>query len=235
MNFIKNIYYVIFAFLFLMYIVLIVFAFSNLEKFITANTNTSSDVTIILDAGHGGEDGGAVANNIVEKDINLSITKKLANIFKASGFNVVMTRKDDSMINTEGDSISSRKVSDMKNRLAIFNQKENDVVISIHQNKFPQEQYYGTQIFYSVNNEDSSVLAESIKDAVCNFIQPLNKRECKETTKDIYLLYNSTVPAVIVECGFISNVNEATLLKDKEYQRKIAYSIFVGFLNYINK
>ena len=235
MNFIKNIYNIIFIVLLILYILLVVFAFNNLNKFISTATNPQNDVTIVLDAGHGGEDGGAVANNIIEKDINLSITKELAKIFKASGFNVVMTRNSDNMINTEGDSIASKKVSDMKNRLEIFNESDNNVVISIHQNKFPQEQYYGAQVFYSYNDENSSLLAESIRDSICNFIQPENNRQCKETTKDIYLLYNSKVPSVIVECGFISNVSEANLLKNKEYQRKIAYSIFIGYLNYMNK
>ena len=235
MNFIKNIYNIIFIVLLILYILLVVFAFNNLNKFISTATNPQNNVTIVLDAGHGGEDGGAVANNIIEKDINLSITKELAKIFKATGFNVVMTRNSDNMINTEGDSIASKKVSDMKNRLEIFNESDNNVVISIHQNKFPQEQYYGAQVFYSCNDESSSLLAESIRDTICDFIQPENNRQCKETTKDIYLLYNSKVPSVIVECGFISNVNEANLLKNKEYQRKIAYSIFIGYLNYMNK
>ena len=235
MNFIKNIYNIIFIVLLILYILLVVFAFNNLNKFISTATNPQNNVTIVLDAGHGGEDGGAVANNIIEKDINLSITKELAKIFKATGFNVVMTRNSDNMINTEGDSIASKKVSDMKNRLEIFNESDNNVVISIHQNKFPQEQYYGAQVFYSCNDESSSRLAESIRDSICNFIQPENNRQCKETTKDIYLLYNSKVPSVIVECGFISNVSESNLLKNKEYQRKIAYSIFIGYLNYMNK
>ena len=129
------------------------------------------------------------------------------------------------MINTEGDSIASKKVSDMKNRLKIFNESDNNVVISIHQNKFPQEQYYGAQVFYSCNDESSSLLAESIRYSICNFIQPENNRQCKETTKDIYLLYNSKVPSVIVECGFISNSGEAALLSDENYQNKMAFAI----------
>jgi N-acetylmuramoyl-L-alanine amidase len=234
MKSVKNIYYIIFAGLFLLYLLLIIFSFAHLNDFLSANNSSCDDVTIVLDAGHGGEDGGAVANEIVEKNINLTITKKLAQIFKASGSNVVTTRNSDTMIDTDGDTIRSRKVSDMKHRLSIFNENENNVVISIHLNKFDQEKYRGSQVFYSANNENSTLLAESIKNSIVSFIQPDNTRECKKATSDIYLLYNSTVPSVIVECGFISNFDEAKLLKSNDYQNQIVYAIYVGFLEYYN-
>lgn len=235
MKSVKNIYYIIFIGLFLLYLSLIIFAFTHLDSYTNVNSNAVDNITVVIDAGHGGEDGGAVANDIVEKDINLSIANKLAEILRFSGFNVVTTRSTDTMINTDGDSISGKKLSDMKNRLAMFNSNENNIVVSIHQNKFPQEKYSGTQIFYSQNNENSLKLADCIKRSVNSLLQPENNRENKPASKDIYLLYNSTVPALIVECGFISNYNEAEKLKTEEYQNMLAYSVYIGILDYCNK
>lgn len=230
----KRTQYIILIILLILYFGLVITAFLNLDNFTDVDTSSVNDVTIVLDAGHGGEDGGAVANEVVEKDINLSITNILADIFKASGFNVVSTRTSDIMINTYGETLRERKVSDMKNRLEIFNENPNNIIISIHQNKFTQEKYSGTQVFYSQNSPESSLLAESIKNSVATVLQPENKRECKEATKDIYLLYNSDNPAVIVECGFISNYIEAEKLKSKKYQKELAFSIFSGFIDFYN-
>ncbi len=230
----SKLYYVIYISILVIYIILVLISFVNLSNFTPVNTSNINDVTIILDAGHGGEDGGATDNDIVEKDINLSITLMLADIFNANGYNVVLTRTTDDFVNAEGDSVRERKVSDMKNRLAIFNSSPNNIVISIHQNKFTQEKYSGTQIFYSSNNTESGLLAESIRSTVISLLQPDNNRSCKESNSDIYLLNNSTVPAVIVECGFISNVEEANKLKTEEYQKHLAFSIFTGFMEYYN-
>lgn len=221
--------------LFVVYVLLIVIAFCNIDKFSAVNATGTNDITIVLDAGHGGEDGGAVANGVVEKDINLSITKKLAEIFKANGFSVITTRDNDTMFNAGGNTLRERKISDMKNRLELFNGSEKNVVISIHQNKFSQERYSGTQVFYSPNNDNSKLLADSVRNNIISLIQPDNTRECKKASRDIYLLYNSTTPAIIVECGFISNTEEALKLKDENYQNKIAFAVFSGFLEYYNK
>lgn len=235
MKSLRRIYYLIFIGLFVLYLLLVTFSFIHLDDFSQTSNNRFNDITVVIDPGHGGEDGGAVANGIVEKDINLSISKKLKSVFRSSGFNVVLTRDKDEMINTDGDTIGSKKVSDMKNRLSVYNQNENNVVISIHQNKFTQEKYSGAQVFYSFKNSKSEVLAQSIRNSIVTYLQPDNNRECKRTTKDIYLLYNANVPSVIVECGFISNVSEAEKLKTDDYQNQLAYSIYIGFLEYINK
>lgn len=235
MKSLRRIYYLIFIGLFVLYLLLVTFSFIHLDDFTQTSNNRFNDITVVIDPGHGGEDGGAVANDIVEKDINLSISKKLKSVFRSSGFNVVLIRDKDEMINTDGDTIGSKKISDMKNRLSIYNQSENNVVISIHQNKFTQEKYSGTQVFYSFKNSNSEVLAQSIRNSIVTYLQPDNNRECKKTTKDIYLLYNANVPSVIVECGFISNVAEAEKLKTDDYQNQLAYSIYIGFLEYINK
>lgn len=208
-------------------------AYSYLTTSVAANER---NVIMIIDPGHGGEDGGAVANDgTIEKDINLSISKKLQSIFLQNGFDVVMTREDDIAIYDDGiDTLKEKKTSDMKNRLEIYNSSPQNVIISIHQNKFEQSQYNGTQIFYSKNNADSEILANSIKESVVSNIQPENTRECKEADKNIYLLYNAENPAVIVECGFISNEEDLSKLKNDQYQSQLAIAIFNGFLQYYN-
>lgn len=208
-------------------------AYSSLSTIAKASENKA---TVVIDAGHGGEDGGAVApDGTMEKDINLSIALKLRSIFHQNGINVVMTRNSDTSICDEGiDTLKGRKTSDMKNRLKIFNASSDNIIISIHQNKFEQSKYSGTQIFYSKNNPLSCKLAESIKSSVISNIQPENTRECKAADKNIFLLYNSENPAVIVECGFLSNGDELKMLKNDEYQSKLALAIFDGFMKYYN-
>lgn len=203
---------------------------------ITVNTSAEMPAnlpTIVIDAGHGGEDGGAVnEDGVLEKDINLEISLKTADLLNFFGFDVVMTRTDDTALSGDEQTVHTRKVADMNNRLKIFNSNENNVVISIHQNKFEQSQYHGTQVFYSPNNEDSGVLAENVKYAVKKLIQPDNERECKKSDSGIYLLKHATVPAIIVECGFISNMEECANLLDEIYQKQISYAIASGFLDY---
>lgn len=192
---------------------------------------------IIIDAGHGGEDGGAVSQSgMLEKDVNLEISLKLKDLLIQGGFSVKSTRDTDiSVCDSDISTVHGRKVSDLKNRLTMFNENKNNIVISIHQNKFTESKYSGTQIFYSGNNEKSSELAENIKTTVVSLLQPENTRECKKADKNIYLLDNCNVPSIIVECGFLSNQNEAALLAQDNYRRQIAYSIYLGFLQYYNK
>ena len=209
-------------------------ACNSLDRQVLGKVNNRT-YTIILDAGHGGEDGGAVgADGTMEKDINLSIAKKLQQLLLVSGFNVRMIRDSDVSIYSDGmETIKEKKVSDLKNRLNIANESENNILISIHQNKFPQSQYNGTQVFYSENNPGSKELAENIRESVIGFLQPENKRETKPATKDIYILYNCKNVAVMVECGFLSNDAELQKLKDETYQDEMAFSIYCGFLEYI--
>lgn len=189
--------------------------------------------TIVIDAGHGGEDGGATANGVSEKDVNLDIALKLRDLLTLSGYNVVMTRETDTSIyDASAQTISEKKVSDLHNRLSIINSSEDNILISIHQNKFEQSQYSGAQIFYSDNNTQSSVLAESIRKSITGFLQPDNKRELKVGGSNIYILDKATVPAVIVECGFLSNPDEAEKLSDDRYRTQMAFAIYCGFLEY---
>lgn len=190
--------------------------------------------TVVIDAGHGGEDGGASGSSgIPEKEINLAIAKNLEQLLTVSGYQVVMTRTSDTEIGDNTlDTIRARKVSDMRQRLKILENQENCVFISIHQNFFTQNQYAGTQIFYSKNNSESKPLSEDIRARVVELLQKDNKRETKPATSAIYLLWEAKIPAVLVECGFLSNAQEEARLKDPSYQQKMAFSIYSGFLDY---
>ena len=190
---------------------------------------------VVLDAGHGGEDGGAVGvNGVLEKDINLSIVLKIAEILSDDGFSVKLIRSTDTSV---GDfslsTVSERKRSDIKSRVQTVNATENCILVSIHQNIFEQPQYSGAQMFYSPNNPGSALLAECIRNEVVSRIQPENHRENKSAENGIFLLKNVAVPAVIVECGFISNSEEAALLAEPSYQEKMAEAIAAGIVRYL--
>ena len=188
---------------------------------------------IILDAGHGGFDGGAVAQDgTVEKDINLKITLSVAHFLKQSGFEVVLTRENDvSTDDVETDKIATRKKSDLKNRLNLMKDYPDAVFVSVHLNKFTTSAASGSQVFYSKFSQ-SEKLGECIQNSIVNYLQPENVRVNKQATKSMYLLYNATVPSVLVECGFLSNKAELEKLKNTEYQNKMAFCIYSGILEY---
>lgn len=193
--------------------------------------------TVIVDAGHGGPDGGtSAADGTLEKDINLQIATKLNEMLKAMGVETVMIRDTDvSIHNDSADTIRQKKISDLKNRLNIINNAENAIFVSIHQNHFSDSKYSGTQVFYSKNNPLSDSLADSIRHSVISYLQTDNTREIKQSGTEIYLLHHAQIPAVMVECGFLSNINETENLKNEEYQRKIAFLIAVGIVDFFNK
>jgi len=191
--------------------------------------------TIILDAGHGGVDGGAVGvNGEVEKDINLSIALILRDMFRMSGYEVVMTRETDISIHDEGiKSVRKMKTSDLHNRLALVEAHPNAVFVSIHQNKFGSSSSWGTQVFFSPNNPLSEELAASIQSNVTALLQPGNNREYKKAGKNLYLMYQAKCPSVLVECGFLSNAEEAVKLSQTQYQSQMAFSIYYSVMDYL--
>lgn len=193
--------------------------------------------TVVLDAGHGGEDGGAIsANGIVEKDLNLTITQLLKDLLTANGFSVILTRSDDRLLyDTDIDYHGRKKALDLAARREIAQGVENCVFISIHMNAFPMEQYRGLQVWYSKNNPRSFALAKAVQKAVCEDLQPQNTREVKAASSTIYLLHHLQCPAILVECGFLSNPEEAALLATKEYQRELARLLFISLNNEIRK
>ena len=197
---------------------------------------TDEPVTVILDPGHGGEDGGAVGYDgiTVEKDINLAVALKLRDLLKLGGFNVIMTRQEDVSTCDSGlKTVKQRKTSDIVNRLKVAKENSNAIFVSIHQNQFTQSQYWGTQIFYGRHNPDSAVLAETLQRTFRELLQNENKREHKKSGKEIYILYNSEIPTVMVECGFLSNPDECKLLCDDGYQNQVAFTVYTGLMKYI--
>ncbi|MBR5272998.1 MAG: N-acetylmuramoyl-L-alanine amidase CwlD [Clostridia bacterium] len=192
---------------------------------------------IVIDAGHGGVDGGSVGmDGTLEKEINLKIALKLRDTLELYGYETVMIREEDKSIhNADANTIREKKVSDLHNRLNIINSTDNCVYISIHQNYFEQSKYSGTQVFYSPNNEESEMLAQIMQQTIVETLQNDNTRQIKCADKTLYLLYNSNKPSVMIECGFLSNVNELSLLKTDEYQQQMALCIANGILKYTEK
>lgn len=203
---------------------------------VLANANLQNLKTVIIDAGHGGFDGGAVAfDGTVEKDINLNISQTLAKFLKQNGFRVIMTRESDvSTEDTEDSKISSKKKSDLKNRLDLMNDYKDAIFVSIHLNKFTTSSAFGSQVFYS-KDDRARFLGEKIQNSIVALIQPENTRVNKQATSSTYLLYNATIPAVLVECGFLSNRQELEKLKTKEYQNKLSFGIYCGILEYFKE
>jgi N-acetylmuramoyl-L-alanine amidase len=210
-------------------------SYNKIGKMASALAHTSQP-TIVLDAGHGGEDGGAASKSgLQEKDINLAVTLNLKNMLISSGFTVVTTRNTDISIGDKSlGTIRERKASDIHNRLKIMEEQDNCIFISIHQNHFSDSKYDGSQIFYSKNNEQSKLLADTIQTQIVHLLQPQNKRKIKPADNTIFLLSHAKVPAIIVECGFLSNDAEAKKLSEPLYQRQMAFSIYSGLLDYLS-
>lgn len=203
------------------------------SKLVQSTTNGTSR-TVIIDAGHGGEDGGAVGKGgVVEKDINLPIAMKTAESLKKSGYDVILTRDGDyAVYSEEAKTLREKKVSDIHNRFAIIEDSGDCIFVSIHMNHFDSAYVCGAQTFYSGNNPESKKLADSVQSAIKTLVQPENERVTKKATSSIYLLYYAQVPAIMVECGFISNENEAAKLQTTEYQNQMAAAIAEGINHY---
>lgn len=190
----------------------------------------------MANSAHGGFDGGAVASDgTVEKDINLNITLTLADFLRQSGFEVILTRQNDvSTDDVETSQISTKKKSDLRNRLNLMKDYPESVFVSIHLNKFTTSAANGSQVFYSGKDQRSKELGEFIQRSVVERLQPDNARVNKQATSSTYLLYNATVPAVLVECGFLSNRADLERLKNEDYQKQMAFCIYCGILDYFS-
>ena len=190
---------------------------------------------VVLDAGHGGMDGGATAGNVRESEINLAITQKTRALLTLMGYRVIMTREDDALLADENAStVRAQKRSDLKNRLDIMAGTPNSVGISIHQNHFSQSYVHGAQVFYG-RAEGSRQLAEIIQRNIAEYLQTDNRRKIKEADSTLYILDNNrTNPAVMVECGFLSNPSDAENLQQEQYQEKLAFLIAAALMEYEN-
>ncbi len=192
---------------------------------ITVNANT---LVIVIDAGHGGYDGGAYVDEIKEADINLAISLKLADVFSSNGYKVVMTRTTDEDLSTDD---SFRKKTDMQNRVDIINNSNAVLFLSIHQNYYTNSIYSGAQVFYSSYNYVGGLIASEIQSSIINNLN--NTTRVSKAIDGIYLLDSTEIPGVLIECGFMSNEEELSNLISDEYQELMANAIYMGCLNYL--
>ena len=195
-------------------------------------SQTAELPVVVIDAGHGGKDPGKVGvNGVLEKDINLSIALRLKSLLEQNEVAVVMTREEDRDLASED--ASSRKNEDLRARAGLVRDTSPVVMVSIHQNSFPEEDVDGAQVFYYSGSEEGKRLGTMVQEQLRQELSDGNHRTAK-ANKEYYLLKKATCPAVIVECGFLSNTAEAELLAMEEYQEKIAFAIHLGILEYIN-
>ncbi|MCL2840943.1 MAG: N-acetylmuramoyl-L-alanine amidase [Defluviitaleaceae bacterium] len=185
-----------------------------------------SNRVIVLDAGHGGWDPGMVQNKVEEKHINLSISQKLQTFLEQGGATVIITRLDDS-------DLASNKSGDMHVRRVIANASHADIFVSIHQNAFASKKVHGAQAFYFDESGNSQRLATAIQGRLREFADPGNKFKAK-SNDNYFVLKQTEMPAVLVECGFLTNPGERSRLIDDAYQEKIAWSIYLGIIDYFH-
>ncbi len=207
---------------------------SSFSRTQLASSTPVSNHTIILDAGHGNPDGGATgADGSIESNLNLDIVLKLQNLLESSNCTVILTRSDENGIyEADSNTIREKKISDMKNRANIANNSNAEMLVSIHMNKLEQTQYSGWQTFYKNQDEDSKKIAERIQLSLNSFLKKENTRTIKSIS-GIYLTKNVQLPLVLVECGFLSNTEENKLLQTDSYQNELAWSIYIGIMDYL--
>lgn len=187
---------------------------------------------IVLDAGHGGEDPGKVGNgNIYEKDINLAITEYVKFYLEQNDYQVIMTREKDESLGTTPEGFD--KNGDMRARLQTIEEAGALIAVSIHQNSFADGSVEGAQVFYHESSKEGQLLAKAIQESLWERLDSVKKREIKADTS-YYLLKKSSIPMVIVECGFLSNGRELELLQQESYQRQVAWSVYMGIEKYLN-
>ncbi len=190
-------------------------------------------ICVVIDAGHGGADPGKVGvNGSLEKDINLKIAEMVKSFLEAEDVEVVMTRTDDGGLYDEG--ASNKKVQDMKRRIAVIEEADPAIVVSIHQNSYHEEYVHGAQVFYYTESSAGKKLAELIQKRFVINVDPGNKREAK-ANDSYYLLKKTPCPIVIVECGFLSNREEEKKLNSEIYQEKTAWAVHMGIMQYLNQ
>ncbi|MBS6366627.1 MAG: N-acetylmuramoyl-L-alanine amidase [Clostridiales bacterium] len=197
-------------------------------------TADSAPVQIILDAGHGGEDGGAsTASGVPESQINLEVALRMEDLFALVGQPVQMVRREDVSIYSAGaQTLSQKKVSDLKNRVEMINDTQNALLISIHQNTYTDSKYHGAQVFYAAT-ADSEALGTHLQAQLAAFLDPANLRKAKEASKSIYLMQNIQCTGVLVECGFLSNPQEAAKLQEESYQKQLSAVLVGGVAAYL--
>lgn len=187
--------------------------------------------TIVIDAGHGGKDGGAIGKQtgITESYLNLQYAKALSDVCKQYGYRVVMTRKD--MNGLYSPFATNKKKSEMEKRKQIIEKSKADLVISVHMNSFPSEKSRGAQVFYQEGSEDGQIFADCVQKSLN---QNVEYAKSKSKSGDFFVLNCSNIPSILIECGFLSNSVEEVLLQDKEYINKFCYYVVCGILTYFS-
>ncbi len=202
-----------------------------IETIASAKNVQTQKFTFVIDPGHGGEDPGAVCGEYIEKTLNLDVAALLDDFLSLTSEDIAMTRTDDVLLYKSGEE-SRKKFYDLKNRLDIAENAENGIYIGIHMNKFPLESCKGLQTFYSHNTEESRLLAEMIQQN-SKLLDESNQRVIKPDGSNIYILEHIKIPAVLIECGFISNTADAEKLSDPSYQKRLAFVIYCAAEQYL--
>ena len=201
--------------------------------YVLSEKTDKEKICIAIDAGHGGSDPGKVGiNNALEKDINLSVALKLKNMLEQKDIEVILTRDSDESLAPEG--VTNQKAADMQTRCQIITEANPVFTVSIHQNSYPTPDIRGAQVFYFGQSEKGEALATILQENLVSRLDPDNRRTAK-ANESYYLLKKTPTPTVIVECGFLSNPEEAELLLDADYQNKLARAIYMGILEYLEK
>lgn len=237
--------YLVFTFLFMTAVLFVgnlsVQYFAGRETEDVSSMGETKDIPdVVIDPGHGGEDGGASgADGTLEKELNLMISENIRDLLGLFGIRVQLTRSGDHLLydyyNDLDDYTGKMKTYDLRNRLKIAESSGAKLFLGIHMNKFPQPKYRGLQVYYSPNHPESAGAARMIQEYTKNFLQPENTRETKRATSAIYILKRITMPAVLVECGFLSNEEECALLNTPEYRLRAACVIGAASLEYLTK
>lgn len=207
----------------------------NIGASSVTTTGVEAQKTVVIDAGHGGEDPGKVSSysDLREKDLNLKIAFKVRDLLEKENFKVIMTREDDKLVYTEGTTnIYEKRRQDLTQRKKIMDGSGADIVVSIHLNGFPEAKYYGAQTFYPPDSEKSLKLANSLQQSLREMVDPENKRAPQVKKEAIVILRELVTPTTIVECGFLSNAEEEKKLGTDEYQSKLAAAIVQGIKDY---
>ena len=225
----------------MLFYVLIVTIFLTASYLGSAVTSTIAQMvplershTVVIDAGHGGVDGGATScSGILESNLNLEIALRLNDLMHLLGVHTKMIRTTDTDIHTQGDTIATKKISDLKNRVRIVNETENAVLVSIHQNTFSDSRYSGAQVFYGPKG-DGQLLAEHLQAVIVETINPGSNRRSKKAN-GVYLMEHIEKTGVLVECGFLSNHEEEAKLRNPSYQKEIICVIAASVCNFLDR
>ena len=200
----------------------------------TAALGNYNPITVVIDAGHGGEDGGAVSiSGIQESDLNLSVALRMEQLLALCGIHPAMIRREDIAVYTEGGTITEKKVSDLKQRVDLVNRTDHALLISIHQNHFSEPKYDGAQVFYAPSTS-SQKLAQLTQQQLRTTLNPGNNRQ-EKPADSVYLMQKVQCPAILVECGFLSNPQETELLQSEVYQIKIVCALGCALTQYLEE